>query len=191
MVDSSAGTKEDTASRPGLTPRLRVFQPGCIREVTLKRDMGWAIVRLSSGSVLAGYHLNEPPSNHSWQSWLEAKKQEIQASNLARVVVFTEGGAPSKAQQSLLKNTIYPEWTSRGIKAKVGIQIITTNQIFGSLIGATTAVLRIGARVFGLERLIEFFGSIEGALDFVGIPPREWEEMKAVRDYLCQELKSR
>ncbi len=152
--------------------------------------MAWALLQLTSGSVLVGYHLNKPPSSDSWNGWLGTKKQEIVSAGLARVVVFTEGGGPSKEQQAQLKGTIYPEWTQRGIKAKVGIQFVTTNQVFSSLIGATVAVLRVSARTLGFDRIIEFFGSLEGALEFVGIPQREWEHLKDVRDYLRLELKS-
>ncbi len=190
MFKSNSGVGQGTSAVGG-KQKSRILQPDCIGLVTVKEDMAWALVQLTSGSVLVGYHLNKPPSSESWNGWLGTKKQAILSVGLARVVVFTEGGAPSREQQAQLKGTIYPVWSQRGIKAKVGIQIVTTNQVFGSLLGATVAVIRVGARALGMERIIEFFGSIEGTLEFAGIPQPEWEHLKDVRTYLHQELQSR
>lgn len=173
----------------GKNPKVQIPKPTCVREVIVQSDMAWATATLESGSVLVGYHLNKPPSKESWNGWLSTKKQEIADNKLARVVVFTEGGAPSKDQQTQLRNTVYPEWSARNISARVGIQIVTSNPIFGSLVSATVAVLRVSARALGFDRIIEFYGNIEGALEFVAIPPREWDAIKSIRDYLSQELR--
>jgi hypothetical protein len=190
MFKSSAGIGQH-ALPLGSKPRIQIPKPACIREVVVQSDMAWATLTLASGSVLVGYHANKPPSKESWNGWLSTKKREIIETRLARVVVFTEGGAPSKEQQAQLKSSIYPEWSERGILARVGIQIVTSNPIFGSLVSATVAVLRVSARALGFDRIIEFYGNAEGALDFATIPPREWDTVKDVRDYLSQELRAR
>lgn len=173
---------------PRETPRGNVPETGprpeCIRSLSVQSDMAWAVLSLDCGCVLVGYHPNRPPSESSWSGWLSINKRLIEDYQLARVVVFTEGGAPSKAQQAMLQRTIYPEWSTRNIQARVGVQIITANPIFGSLVSATVAVLRIGARTLGLHRIIEFFGYIEGALEFANVPRTDWNALKEVRNYL-------
>ena len=120
MFKSSAGIGQH-ALPLGSKPRIQIPKPACIREVVVQSDMAWATLTLASGSVLVGYHANKPPSKESWNGWLSTKKREIIETRLARVVVFTEGGAPSKEQQAQLKSSIYPEWSERGILARVGI----------------------------------------------------------------------
>lgn len=190
MFKTSSGIGQTAPPLESKT-KPQIAKPACIRDLVVHTDMGWAVASLASGSILCGYHLNKPPTKESWQGWLDTKKREIASSKLARVIVFTEGGAPSKEQQAQLKNTIYPEWSARGLHAKVGIQIVSSSQVFASLVSVTVAVLRVSARALGFERIIEFFGNADGALDFVAVPPREWDQVKAVRDYLAQELKSR
>ena len=92
MFKSNASVGHGTSAVGGKQP-ARIPQPDGLSQLTVKEDMAWALVQLASGRVLVGYHLNKPPSADSWSGWLGIKKQEILSASLAKVVVFTEGGA--------------------------------------------------------------------------------------------------